>query len=341
MNKDIIDEFVNYHKFIRFGKEQSYSETVKTNHAKFLNTFLKDKSIEYVKDTSNVKNEIEKMTSSLNLQKRYYGCLSSFSKYIGLKYNDTEYLELNKFYNNMFKETQKSIVTEPKPDLPVINYSDIVHKMPEENINDITAKIMLYYHFVFATPLRTDLITIKLRNYSDNDNYYLNGQFVFNCCLKTKRTIIQDLDEYFIGLVDKMITINSSDYLIVDSNGKPFNSKIYSNRLRFLTKKYFGQTLGINTARKNAISRELVKCNGNDGMKYEVADDLSRQMGNSVNTIFKYYSSSFEPVVQDEVQKMYFLTEQTTFNENDLNAVINAAANNSSIIQFNQYIKLF
>lgn len=322
---ETVEDFVNNHLYKRNNEYFNYSANVKSNHRTFLNKFFKDNDVEIVKDIVKTKEIINSFTSSKNLHKRYFGCLASFCNYQYTKTNDISW-NLNNAYNSLFKETQDHIISEEKPVLKNTDYNSKIGDLPEKCISEIMNKIILLYHFSDA-PLRSDLCSIKIRNYDTSvDNYYNNEtkQFVFNKIVKTKRKITQNINEILNALIIKRMIFQDGEYLITQSNNKPFSNKVYSNKFSRLSKKVFGESIGINTCRKLAISKQLKDTNGgNDGLKVIVASNLAKQMGNSVNTVLSYYSSKFQNdesesssnSLHELEQKHKFLIKQINFNE--------------------------
>lgn len=335
---EVVNDFVNNHTYIRNDVQFNFADTTKKNHVAFLKRYLEQHTLEDIKDIELSKRVVYSFSESKNLHKRWFGCLASFCKYQFDKTGDSSW-NLNKQYNNLFTETQNNIVSADKPDVPNIDIK-IVNNLPETNYNEMRDKIILLYHL--GIPLRSDLVSIKKSNFDkETDNYFEEGKLVFNCIIKTKRRIVQEVDLKLNELILKSFSYNESDYLILDNNGNPFSSKVYSNKIRVLTKRILGQEIGINMFRKIAVSKELNQAKTNDGLRSVLANNISKQMGNSENTVLRYYSSNIEnstessssssKLLQEDEQKPNFVithnicidTESNLLNNLSINLLIN------------------
>jgi hypothetical protein len=207
MNKDIIEKFVNNHTFVRNGKTKTYGDDQKRKHKKFLSTFFTDKTIDFLKDKEKCKEYVEQTNASKNMQQRHFGCLAALCRFMANETNDDNWLELNQHYNSLLQQTKQSLHRQDKPKLPEIDFHGVIKEMPEDTYEQICKKIILHYHFLFPAPLRTDLCTIKIKNFNEQtDNYYTNGKFVYNQILKTKRKVDHELDTELDSLVPTQST---------------------------------------------------------------------------------------------------------------------------------------
>lgn len=113
------------------------------------------------------------------------------------------------------------------------------------------------YAFVLSTflempPMRSDISTVKCRNYDRNtENYYENGHLYFNSRIKKNRGRADDFDLTMMKpLFDDYIASHNDDYLI----GKHLTSEAFSKYLIRRAQNHFDKNIGIQILRKVYLS---------------------------------------------------------------------------------------
>lgn len=131
---------------------------------------------------------------------------------------------------------------------------------------------------IFIAPRRSkDFCDFKWRNPDENCNYLKKNEFVFtsfkNSKSKGSQTIV--CPNELKKILTKWMSVNESDYLLVDVNGQPLNSVKLNQRMN----KIFGGNVAINVMRHSFLStkfQDTIKVN-------EELNDTMEAMGSSSN----------------------------------------------------------
>ena len=119
-------------------------------------------------------------------------------------------IEFNKLINKR-NQLENKIDSTIDNDI-VEDWDEIYNKA--KTIQDFDEKLLIYC-FLFI-PLRSDITTVKIRNYNAQvDNYYLNGKIVFNSLIKKGGIKTIDVPKELDDLIQNIKLINyQEDYLI-------------------------------------------------------------------------------------------------------------------------------
>lgn len=147
-------------------------------------------------------------------------------------------------------------------------------------IESLTEKLILMFHY--HHPLRSDLITIKFRNFDKNDNYYKNGSIHLNNPVKVNRKLVIKLDGDVNNLFKQQIQAvkyTNSDYII----GRTFTSHYYGILLKRLSTRHLNKPMTINSFRHRLSFHPFLE------QLYHKMNQIAINMNHNLNThIMKY-----------------------------------------------------
>lgn len=87
---------------------------------------------------------------------------------------------------------------------------------------------IVLYSFLYICPLRSDIVTVKIRNYNPEVDNFIDinsGILVFNTLIKTKGSMIFDLKQKDIEIFKNYIaTTGTNEYLVPNKNTKNFSN---------------------------------------------------------------------------------------------------------------------
>jgi integrase len=239
--------------------------------------------IYFIKENKNYNDKIKK-----DIIEKYKVVVNKNSDIIKKNYEDKKLSdkEINNWdsWDNIVKlfneeyDKIKDILKKPKK----LIYKDF------NNIQIITILSM----YIYEPPRRSEYITIKLKNYDNNDNYIIindkivlnnyktsdkKGLFIIN--LKLNKPLNKILKE-FINL--REINGFNSDYLFISDKDTNIDHTGLAHRLN----KFFNKKISISMLRKIYLDENF---GGEDIEKLEDLKNTSIKMGNSMNTIEKAY----------------------------------------------------
>lgn len=112
----------------------------------------------------------------------------------------------------------------------------------KKKVNEIESVYdKMVFKFLTDYPsLRGDYNSIKIKNYTPKDNYYLKGTVYFNNLLKVDNKIKIELGKEHRELVDNWVIDRKSDYLFNQNNPDSFRKYVSVK-----SKKLFGKSIGI------------------------------------------------------------------------------------------------
>jgi hypothetical protein len=135
-------------------------------------------------------------------------------------------------------------------------------------------------------PRRLEYADVKQKNYDSSTDNYIDvkkGIIVLNkykTVLKYGQVIIS-IPKPLIALIKKFQKVNTSDYLLVHGNSlKNFNASELSKRVQLI----FGKGIGVDMLRSVFLSNFY-----KDLPEIKKMDDLSKQMGHSINSAINFY----------------------------------------------------
>jgi len=149
----------------------------------------------------------------------------------------------------------------------------------KEKVNDIESVYdkMLFKFLTNYPSLRGDYNSIKIKNYTPNDNYYLKGTVYFNNLLKVNNKIKIELGKSHRELVESWITDRKSDYLFNQNNPDSFRKYVSTK-----SKKYFGKTIGLTKFRHLHSSSPFTSV-------FQDKLQEAKQMNHSLNVKVNHY----------------------------------------------------
>ena len=206
--EQLINNFLEQHKT---KKEKGYGKDSKKKAKKFLmdySEFVNAEEAEELCNQEKLEEYFEKIP--FEVQKKSLSFLSSFLKFY----------EINEFRESYIipKLRQSQDETRTKIEIPkneLSFYLDKVAGMPEENFNEIKNKLLL--SICLNHTLRSDILTVKVSNYDrETENFYENGSIVYNKMIKVPRKMTQKLNESEVELVNKLLEMSKSEYLITN-----------------------------------------------------------------------------------------------------------------------------
>ena len=193
-------------------------------------------------------------------------------------------IEFNKLINKR-NQLENKIDSTIDNDI-VEDWDEIYNKA--KTIQDFDEKLLIYC-FLFI-PLRSDITTVKIRNYNAQvDNYYLNGKIVFNSLIKKGGIKTIDVPKELDDLIQNIKLVNYQEDYLIRLNYKDRSNGI-TRQLGKVSLKYFGKQLTINDYR-HIYSTHKAKQTEDLPLKARLKsiDETSKLMNNSVLSQVRYY----------------------------------------------------
>lgn len=216
--------------------------------------------------------------------------LSSLFVLTGLEQYKENMMEDIKQVNNFYKEQKHN----PERQAKLKTYEEVVAihnalkaKYKAKPINDNAVDLLVSYLFSGALekslpPRRLmDYATMKIKNYTDKDNYIKGNKMYFNN-YKTKDaygTQTVDIPKELVLLINKWKKVNDSDYLLVSEDDKPFTVSGLGKKVSRLFDDNSCDML------RSIFLTHYYK----DIPKLKEMEDIATKMGNSVNAQLNYY----------------------------------------------------
>lgn len=240
----------------------------------FLNNFIVPRSGECYSDSAKKKNggylkDIHRSVVDMNvisqvtdyletvLENRSLCLLDAYLQYARyFKLNglpELEKLRIDKHANKAVK-VQDELVLPDKDTL-----LKIYDKIPEQTFINVKHKCVLNLLLNESWILRTDLSTVKYRNYDiSTDSYYKEGVIHFHELTKTKdENENRSLNDESIRLLDLLAKHSKSEYLFVESETKDKNDA-FTSLVKHISEKYFALPYCINVFRKLKATRKVI-----------------------------------------------------------------------------------
>ena len=193
-------------------------------------------------------------------------------------------IEFNKLINKR-NQLENKIDSTIDNDI-VEDWEEIYNKA--KTIQDFDEKLLIYC-FLFI-PLRSDITTVKIRNYNAQvDNYYLNGKIVFNSLIKKGGIKTIDVPKELDDLIQNIKLVNYQEDYLIRLNYKDRSNGI-TRQLGKVSLKYFGKQLTINDYR-HIYSTYKSKQTEDLPLKQRLKsiDETAQIMNNSVLSQVRYY----------------------------------------------------
>ena len=193
-------------------------------------------------------------------------------------------IEFNKLINKR-NQLENKIDSTIDNDI-VEDWDEIYNKA--KTIQDFDEKLLIYC-FLFI-PLRSDITTVKIRNYNAQvDNYYLNGKIVFNSLIKKEGIKTIDVPKELDDLIHNIKLVNYQEDYLIRLNYKDRSNGI-TRQLGKVSLKYFGKQLTINDYR-HIYSTHKAQQTEDLSLKQRLKsiDETSKIMNNSVLSQVRYY----------------------------------------------------
>jgi len=193
-------------------------------------------------------------------------------------------IEFNKLIN---KRNQLENKIDSTIDNDVVEDWDEIYNKAK-TIQDFDEKLLIYC-FLFI-PLRSDITTVKIRNYNAQvDNYYLNGKIVFNSLIKKGGIKTIDVPKELDDLIQNIKLVNYQEDYLIRLNYKDRSNGI-TRQLGKVSLKYFGKQLTINDYR-HIYSTYKSKQTEDLPLKQRLKsiDETAQIMNNSVLSQVRYY----------------------------------------------------
>ena len=152
-------------------------------------------------------------------------------------------------------------------------------------VNYIIASIMSGVTQGIA-PRRLEYAEVKIKNIEkENDNYLdIKGSCIVLNKYKTVKQYGQvsiNIPKPLMAVIKRFLKINTSDYLLVHGNNlKSFDASELSKRVQSI----YGNKIGVDMLRSVYLSNFY-----KDMPEIKMMDDLSHQMGHSINSALNYY----------------------------------------------------
>ena len=164
-----------------------------------------------------------------------------------------------------------------------INTENLLNK----NIDEFFLKMMTEY-----PPIRSDLCSIKLKNFNkDTENYFDGKSFVFNTLVKVNKKKVLELKEPEIEFVKSL----NSDYLYDIKETVEDRNDHFCKYLKRISLKFLGEEFGIQKFRRRYITKhlnELVKLAPFELLKG--AEILAKEMNTSISMMLSNYYGKME-----------------------------------------------
>jgi len=290
-DKNNIEHFLTEYNSRKTGNKLSYEtkrkykvflEKVLETEEDLLKTFL-----DYTKTEQLVKNI---HGQSFHQMHKDFTCIKAF-----LLHNDIKDDELQNKYSANFQELEKQAVLNQQPVENNTNFIEQSKIITEDNIQDITDKIICYMYIV-DTPLRSDPYTLKVRNVNkETDNFidFDNKKYVYNKMIKNTNGKILDIPEDTFRLIEKSIKLHDNDYLMVFKTGSKIKNYIdaesFKRRIKYTTERQLGRRMGIRELRPMKSSNNIANAE-TPAERFIVNTELANNMNNTIKEQFQTYN---------------------------------------------------
>jgi len=181
-----------------------------------------------------------------------------------------EWADVINVYNALRKDTY--YLMKSKPD-----------ELTTKEMNLIQDYVLLSLYVLISPRRSLDMIELKHRNYSDEDNYidFNKNKIYFNKYKTAKfyKTQVIDLPRDLKNVLKKWYDFNKNDYLLIDTNGNKLNQVKLNQRLN----KIFDMKISVNALRHSYLTNKYGNIPTLKDM-LETADN----MGHSLDQALEY-----------------------------------------------------
>lgn len=211
---------------------------------------------------------------------------SNVIKWVARNLKRTERSDLSELYDKYVKmrnDEKKEGVKTARENDNWIDFTDLVDlKNALKNVDSMYHFILSF--FVDLPPMRSDICTVKCRNYNEaTDNYYKEGYLYFNTRIKKNRDREDKFDLTFMErFIKDYMNSHDSDYLI----GRKMSSAQFSSYLLERSEKHFQKRLGVQMLRKVWITNFFNEQFKNVNM--ELIQCMLRAVNHSLSTSMSY-----------------------------------------------------
>ncbi len=282
---------------------ECYSDSCKKKNGGYL------KNIHQSVDNMNVITQVLEYLETVQ-EKKSLCLLDSYLQYARhFKLNGLQDLEKHRIDKQKTKtiKVQDELVLPDKDTL-----LKIYAKLPELSFINIKHKCVLNLLLNESWILRTDLSTVKHRNYDIlKDSYYKDGVIHFHELTKTKdEDENRNLNNESIRLLDLLAKFSKSEYLFVETGTKDKNDA-FSSLVIHLSEKYFALPYSINIYRKLKATHKVIDVM-NDSTLNEKEKLLklitdAKADNHSLETVVKYYLHSLPETKTEPVYTTFYL----------------------------------
>jgi hypothetical protein len=208
--------------------------------------------------------------------------------------DDEDYHDKMIHYANEVNNAYKEQKTDPDrlKNLPTLEQIREKYNIYKNNLkSNPTIENFIDYFIVAVTctalipPRRNEWVMMKVKNYTNEDNYVTSKEFIFNK-FKTAKFKTDDEKKMVIPdeinkMIKKFKKVSDNDYLIYNhSTGKPLTSSQFTRKLN----KIYGENIGIDAIRSVYLT-DLYK-----GIpKLKELEEIADSMGNTINSQLNYY----------------------------------------------------
>jgi hypothetical protein len=159
-------------------------------------------------------------------------------------------------------------------------------KASPSNDNYVNYLLTVFYGGQYFPVRRAEWALVKTKNFiKEKDNYLdVKGKACYFNVYKTSKTFgLQkvDLPSEVMLIIKKYLKINTTDYLLVNNKGKPFNSSDLSKRLQMI----FGNGTGVDVLRSIYISKIYENV-----PNLEFLQEVATASGHSISSAMAFYS---------------------------------------------------
>jgi hypothetical protein len=159
-------------------------------------------------------------------------------------------------------------------------------KASPSNDHYVDYLLTVFYGGQFFPVRRAEWSLVKTKNFDKATENYLDvkGKACYFNVYKTSRTFgLQkvDIPKEVMLIIKKYLKINTTDYLLVNNKGKPFNSSDLSKRLQNI----FGDGTGVDVLRSIYISNVY-----KDVPNLEYLQSIAEASGHSISSAMAFYS---------------------------------------------------
>ena len=282
LRQEIVAKIVEQREKLSPASAKTYSSLLITLLAKLnlpqtLNSFIKYKAkiLKYHRDNSDSKHTNKTRLSALYV-------LTNIEPY------KTLMIELNTAVDAQYKNQELNAKQKENR----IEFSEVKDKVNElkERVKDkqteqtyVDYLLLALMSGVFTPPRRNEYVTIKIDDYDeDEDNYLENNVITFN---KYKTSNIYGTQKVKISkilqpILNEWLAMNETDYLFT-SRGKPITSSALSQRMHRI---FDGKIIGSDELRSIYLSNLYA-----DIPKIKEMEALASQMGHNVETAINRY----------------------------------------------------